>query len=178
MPSPESPRIIISDGSTFEIISPQNNRRLFVNIGPNNTVTTRIEPLTSRDEQKLAAETYLTETARHLIHSMLELDAARLASGSEVISPDLSVIAYQGQFVGAVQQLARMGYLDRSVQKLIQDQGRLITLGEEHMGEMPTIVREKVFALSNQVPGIYLDMARKSRLSRANPVQIQQIPTP
>lgn len=163
MSSPESTQRIISDSNVLEIISPQNNRRLFVTIGQYNTVTTRIEALTGKEEQKLAAEAHFTETTRHLIHSMLELDAAKLAPGSEVTSPDLSVIAYQGQFEDATRQLARLGYSDKSVQRLIQTQGRLVTLGEEHMGEIPTIVREKVFALGNEVKDIYLEMARTSR---------------
>lgn len=173
MPSPESPQKFISDSNAFEITSLKYNRRLIVNIGPHNTVTTRIESLTGKEEQKLAAEDHLTETTRHLIHSMLELDAAKLAPGSEVISPDLSVIAYQGQFKDAVKQLAHLQYPDKDVQKLIQTQGRMITSGEDHMGEMPTIVREKVFALNKQVTHIYLDMARKSR-ERNRPGQIPQ----
>lgn len=175
MPTPESPIRIISNGSVFKIISPLHNRSLLVTIGPDNTVTTRIEPLTGRDEQKLAAEAHFTETTRQLMHSMLELDAAKLAPGSEVLSPDLSVIAYQEQFNGAVQQLARMGYSDKDVRKLIQTQGRSITLGEDHMGEMPTIVREKVSALNSQVKDIYHDMAERSRLSGGNPIQNRQM---
>lgn len=175
MPSPESPRIIISDSSAFKIISPKNNRMLFVTIGPDNTVTTRVEPLTGRDEQKLAAEVQFTEITRNLIFSMLELDAAKSAPGSEVISPDLSVIGFQGQFEDAVRKMAGLQYSDKKLQRLIQTQGRLITLGEDHGGEMPTIVKEKVLALSKQATDIYLEMAERSRLSGGNPIQNRQM---
>lgn len=161
----ESQRII-SDSSLFEIVSPTHKRKLFLRIGEDDSVTIRVEILTGREEQQVSAEAHFTEVTRHLIHSLLEAKAATISPGSEQVGPDLSVLSYQEQFSDAVGTLIGLKYTDKAVQRLILAQGQQITRGQEHMGEMPTVVREQVNFLTQTVSEIYLDKARRSGSTR------------
>lgn len=161
MSKPESPQRIISDRNAFEIYSPAKSIRINVVVAPDYTITTSVEQIKNRREQQLAATAHFTGITRRLIHSMMELDAARLVPGSEDISPEISVIEYQDQFSAAVRGLAGISISDKAVKRLISSQGRLLTGGQDHMGEMSPIVREKVVALSNRVSVIYLEMANR-----------------
>lgn len=158
----ENPEIVVSDRDKIDIISPQRGLKIGVTIHPDNTVATTIEYLLDRADQQREVEAYFINVTRHLILSMLESDAARVMSGTEVISPEIDVLNCRIQFVAAVKGLARMGYTDREVLKLIRDQGRQITLGEVRMGEIPPAVREKVDSLFPDVSEIYKNLQSKS----------------
>ena len=156
------PQRVISDSSYFEILSPENKRRIVLNIGPDDSITFRVERLTTKEEQHVSAEAHFTEVTRHLIHSLLEQEAARISPESEQAGPDLSVLTYQEQFGDAVGALIGLKYSDKQVQRLILTQGQQIVRGQEHIGEIPTIVREQIDSLNQTVSEIYLERARRS----------------
>lgn len=168
---PESPQKIISDRNIFEIISPGKGIRIHLSIAPDNTVTTRVAQIKSRREQQLAATTHFTRVTRQLIHSMIALDAAKMMLGSEEISPEMEVNTYQNQFENAIRELAGMSFSDRAVKRLISVQGKLLTEGQNHIGVMSSIVKEKVVSLSDQVSGIYLEMAESASCRTIHPIR-------
>lgn len=162
----EEPKRIVSDSSSFEIFSPATSRLVSIIIGPENTVTTRVELLKDRQEQRLLAEVQFTEISRNLINAMIEDKAAKMARGSEDVPTELSVISYGQLFDTSVRVLADLGLSNQQVSRLIRTQGQMFTAGADRIGIMPTIVREQVETLGQRVGQIYLDKAREDRQSR------------
>jgi len=154
LPSQE-PLKITSSRSSIEITMSGIGKKLLVEISPNGSIVTKVEALNTANEEKLEAEAQFTGITRNLIGERLKSKAAKQMPGSEEIGPELSADSLEEQFEGLAKVLQKMGYTEDEIKKLIREQGKQITIGETHMGEVPSAVREEVVDLSIKIGDFY-----------------------
>lgn len=164
MPNPErspEPHRIITDDTVFEIINPKQGKRIYLTLSPDGTLTTRLEDLTPPEELKLEAESQFTSIVRHLILYSVENQAAQVRPGSEEVGPELAALDWEAQFRQGVIALTDMHLSNREIQQMVRGQGRLFTIGQEHIGFTPSIIKEQVVRLNRFVADYFNNRAKQ-----------------
>ena len=155
------PQKFTSNRSFFEIKIPNIGKKVLLKVSPDGFVSTKVETLNTANEEKLKAEAQFTEITRNLISERLRRKAAKQMPGSEEIGLELSADSLEKQFGQTAETLLGMGYTESKIKKLVMEQGKQFTIGETHMGEMPSIVKEEVMDLNTSIQGLFGKKIRK-----------------
>lgn len=148
-------RKIISNKNSFEITVPHFGRKIFLKISPDGFISTKVEMLKSVDKERLQTVVQLAETTRSLMDKRIKSKAAKLTPGSESDGLEVSIASLEEDFEQKVRGLRKMGFAEDSLKKIVLEQGKQINFGETHMGEVPTVVKEEVVALSTKIAEFY-----------------------
>ena len=163
--TPEKPQKIVTNNCRFEIIIPQKNKIVFVNVLDDDTVEVWSESLSKKEERVTMKEKFM-EVTRHLICSNLGVEAAELTkAGEEAIKTDASFL--KAEFDDGVNYLLGLNFSDKEVQSLVKESASQISFGQQHIGELSPPVREQVVELKNRVEEIYNEKAQRARETRS-----------